>query len=113
MSYTANARLLKQELDRNQQTVRELEAAGGLRIQLRQSDKLGYDWKQFYVNGVLVRSDYFPQQVVMGTPENPLPWQQGLALIPNGCYIHQGIRKVWMGAAGTAAAWDGEGWEVF
>lgn len=35
-----------------------VQAAGGIAVTMQQSDKLGYDWKVYSVNDVVVRKEY-------------------------------------------------------
>lgn len=74
-----------------------VQALGGLTTDTEQSDKLGFDWKRTYVNGVLVKSEYVPQEVPMGTAENPIVWKEGMAGIDNAYYLVNGVRMVYMG----------------
>ena len=74
-----------------------------------QSDKLGYDWRNIYVNKILVRKVYVEQAVKAGTAENPIVWKAGMLLIQNAYYTHNGEIKVWMGAAGAKAKWTDAG----
>lgn len=80
-------------------------AAGGITTTVTQSDKLGYDWRNIYVNKILVRQVYVEQAVKAGTADNPIVWASGMALIQNAYYTHNGETKVWMGAAGAKAKW--------
>lgn len=82
-----------------------VQAAGGITSTVTQSDKLGFDWKNIYVNDVLVRRDYVEQAVKYGTADNPIAWQPGMALIQNAYYTYNGETKVWMGEAGATAKW--------
>ena len=82
-----------------------VQAAGGIASTLMQSDKLGFDWKNIYVNDVLVRQEYVEQAVKRGTADNPIAWASGMALIQNAYYTHNGETKVWMGEAGKKAKW--------
>lgn len=82
-----------------------VQAAGGIASTMSQSDKLGYDWKNIYVNDVLVRQEYVEQAVKYGTADNPITWASGMALIQNAYYVHSGETKVWMGEAGKKAKW--------
>lgn len=82
-----------------------VQAAGGITEDLTQSDKLGYDWRNIYVNKILVRQVYVEQAVKAGTADNPIVWASGMALIQNAYYTHNGETKVWMGAAGAKAKW--------
>lgn len=87
--------------------------AGGIRTELVQSDKLGFDWKNIYVNDVLVRQEYVEQDVKVGTSDNPITWKPGMSLIQNAYYVYNGETKIWMGEAGAAAEWtDGNFVEV-
>lgn len=83
-----------------------VQAAGGITSTVTQSDKLGFDWKNIYVNDVLVRRDYVEQAVKYGTADNPIAWQPDMALIQNAYYTYNGERKVWMGEAGATADWS-------
>ena len=82
-----------------------VQAAGGITEDVTQSDKLGYDWRNIYVNDILVRQVYVEQEVKAGTADNPIVWASGMALIQNAYYTHGGEIKVWMGAAGATAKW--------
>lgn len=84
------------------------EAAGGIRTEQVQSDKIGYDWLIYYVNDVAVRKDYVEQEIPYGTNDNPIVWKEGMSLIQNAFYIHEEVVKVWTGEAGKMAAWDDE-----
>ncbi len=82
-----------------------VQAAGGITEDVTQSDKLGYDWRNIYVNKILVRQVYVEQTVKAGTAENPIVWKAGMSLIQNAYYTNNGEIKVWMGAAGATAKW--------
>ena len=82
-----------------------VQAAGGITEDVTQSDKLGYDWRNIYVNDILVRQVYIEQAVKFGTADNPIVWASGMALIQNAYYTHNGEIKVWMGTAGATAKW--------
>lgn len=82
-----------------------VQAAGGITSTVTQSDKLGFDWKNIYVNDILVRQEYVEQAVKQGTADNPIAWAPRMALIQNAYYTHNGETKVWMGAAGKQAEW--------
>lgn len=82
-----------------------VQAAGGITSTVTQSDKLGFDWRNIYVNDILVRQEYIEQAVKAGTADNPIVWASGMALIQNAYYTYNGEIKVWMGAAGARAKW--------
>ncbi len=82
-----------------------MQAAGGITSTVTQSDKLGYDWKNFFVNDILVRREYIEQAVKAGTADNPIVWKAGMSLIQNAYYTNNGETKVWMGEAGATAKW--------
>ena len=86
-----------------------VQAAGGITTTVTQSDKLGFDWKNIYVNDVLVRQEYVEQPVKRGTADNPIEWEPTMPLIQNAYYSYDGSTKVWMGEAGAKAAWDDAG----
>jgi hypothetical protein len=82
-----------------------VQEAGGITEDVTQSDKLGYDWRNIYVNKILVRQEYVEQAVKAGTADNPIVWASGMPLIQNAYYTHNGEIKVWMGTAGKKADW--------
>lgn len=82
-----------------------VQAAGGITEDVTQSDKLGYDWHNIYVNDILVRQEYVEQAVKTGTADNPIVWKVGISLIQNAYYTNNGEIKVWMGEAGATAKW--------
>lgn len=82
-----------------------VQAAGGITEDVTQSDKLGYDWRNIYVNDILVRQEYVEQAVKAGTADNPIVWKPDMPLIQNAYYTYNGETKVWMGAAGATAKW--------
>ena len=82
-----------------------VQAAGGITTTVTQSDKLGYDWRNIYVNKILVRQVYVEQAVKAGTADNPIAWEPDMPLIQNAYYTYNGEIKVWMGAAGKKADW--------
>lgn len=83
-----------------------VQAAGGITSTVTQSDKLGYDWKNFFVNDVPVRREYIEQAVKAGTADNPIVWKAGMSLIQNAYYTYNGETKAWMGEAGATADWS-------
>ena len=83
-----------------------VQAAGGITEDVTQSDKLGYDWRNIYVNKILVRQEYIEQSVKAGTRDNPIVWKAGMSLIQNAYYANNGETKVWMGKAGATADWS-------
>lgn len=106
------AKALKAKIDENQQIVDTVEAAGGITVSLEQSDKLGYDWRVYAVNNVVVRREHEKQANPVDTADNPMSWTATAKLIPNGYYIHDGVTKVWTGEIGVTASWDDAGWEA-
>ena len=106
------ARTLKAKIDENQKIVDTVDAAGGITVTVEQSDKLGYDWRIYAVNNVVVRREYEQQKDPVGTADNPLPWTEATKLIPNGYYTYEGATKVWTGESGVTASWDDAGWEA-
>lgn len=74
-----------------------VQAAGGIAITTAQSDKLGFDWKIYSVNDVIVRKDYIEQADPVGTSaENPIEYADGVPLINNAYYRVDGKIKVYM-----------------
>ena len=85
---------------------RLVQAAGGITSTVTQSDKIGFDWRNIYVNDILVRQEYVEQAVKAGTADNPIGWKAGMSLIQNAYYTYNGETKVWMGEAGATADWS-------
>ena len=83
-----------------------VQAAGGITSTVTQSDKLGFDWRNIYVNDILVRQEYVEQAVKAGTADNPIAWKPDMLLIQNAYYAYNGETKVWMGEAGATADWS-------
>lgn len=79
--------------------------AGGISVAVEQSDKLGFNWRNIYVNKILVRQEYVEQAVKAGTAEDPIVWKAGMSLIQNAYYTNNGETKIWMGEAGKQAEW--------
>lgn len=74
-----------------------VQAAGGIAITTAQSDKLGFDWKIYSVNDVIVRKDYIEQANPVGTSaDNPIEYADGVPLINNAYYRVDGKIKVYM-----------------
>lgn len=83
-----------------------VQSAGGITTTVTQSDKIGFDWKNFFVNDIPVRREYVEQAVKFGTADHPIVWKAGMSLIQNAYYTHGGETKVWMGEAGATADWS-------
>lgn len=71
-----------------------VEKLGGITERIEQSDKIGFDWHNYYVNKILVRSDYVKQENPVGVADNPFTWESGMKLILNGYYSYNGKRYV-------------------
>lgn len=82
--------------------------AGGILMTVEQSDKLGFDWNIYSVNGIVVRKDYVAQETAMGTADNPIVWKDGATAYPNFYYTKDGVRKVWTGENSDMPSWDDE-----
>lgn len=72
----------------------QVEKLGGITEKVEQSDKIGYDWHNYYVNNKLVKSEYIEQDNPVGTQNNPFKWEPGIKLIQNGYYTYNGKRYV-------------------
>lgn len=71
--------------------------AGGISVEVEQSDKLGFDWRIFTINDVDVRKDYVEQANPVGTSaDNPIEYTEGVPLINNAFYRVDGVIKVYM-----------------
>ena len=74
-----------------------VQAAGGITVTTAQSDKLGFDWKIYSVNDVIVRKDYIEQANPVGTSaDDPIDYTEGMPLINNAYYRVDGKIKVYM-----------------
>lgn len=73
-----------------------VQAAGGITIATEQSDKLGFDWRVYSVNDIIVRKDYVEQETPTGTLENPIVYTEGTPLINNAYYLKDNKLYVWM-----------------
>ena len=71
-----------------------VEKLGGITEKIEQSDKIGFDWHNYYVGDKLVKSEYVEQDNPIGTADNPFEWTPGMRLIPNGYYTYGGKRYV-------------------
>ena len=87
---------------------RMVERAGGISVAVEQSDKLGFDWNIYSVNGIVVRKDYVAQETTMGTADNPIVWKDGATAYPNFYYTKDGVRKVWTCENSDMPIWDDE-----
>ena len=66
----------------------------GITEKIEQSDKIGYDWHNYYVGDKLVKSEYVEQDNPIGTQNNPFVWSPGMRLILNGYYTYNGKKYV-------------------
>lgn len=71
-----------------------VEKLGGITEKIEQSDKIGYDWHNYYVGDKLVKSIYVEQDNPVGTQDNPFEWEPSMKLIQNGYYTYNGKRYV-------------------
>lgn len=72
----------------------QVEKLGGITEKVEQSDKIGFDWHNYYVGDKLVKSEYVEQDNPIGTQNNPFEWTTGMRLILNGYYTYGGRRYV-------------------
>ncbi len=86
----AEAKALRRKIEQGEQ----IEKLGGITEKIEQSDKIGYDWHNYYVGDKLVRQDYVAQENPVGTADNPIEWSPGMALTPNAFYTYDGKRYV-------------------
>ena len=66
----------------------------GITEKIEQSDKIGFDWHNYYVGDKLVKSEYIEQDNPIGTQNNPFVWSPGMRLILNGYYTYNGKKYV-------------------
>ena len=79
-----------------QETLSTIQQLGGIKSEVVQSDKIGYDWRNIYVGDVLVRQEYVAQANPTGTVDNPIVYAEGVPLINNAYYLRDGALYVWM-----------------
>lgn len=91
------------------ETIQTVQQCGGIKTEVVQSDKLGYDWRNIYVGDVLVRQEYVEQVNPTGTVDNPIIYAEGTPLINNAYYRRDGALYVWMD---EWVAWEAENDEV-
>lgn len=72
----------------------QVEKLGGITEKVEQSDKIGFDWHNYYVGDKLVKSEYVEQDNPIGTQNNPFVWSPGMRLILNGYYTYNGKKYV-------------------
>lgn len=66
----------------------------GITEKIEQSDKIGFDWHNYYVGDKLVKSIYVEQDNPIGTQNNPFVWSPSMRLILNGYYTYNGKKYV-------------------
>ena len=71
-----------------------VEKLGGITEKIEQSDKIGFNWHNYYVGEKLVKSEDIEQDNPVGTQDNPFEWTPGMKLILNGYYTYNGKRYV-------------------
>jgi hypothetical protein len=95
-------------------TAVKIEKLGGLSQKITQSDKLGYNWVEDYVGETLVKQTYVKQENPVGVADNPFEFTEGVMLIPNAYYTHNGKRYVYISTESkTATGWDDSEFEEF
>lgn len=95
-------------------TAVKIERLGGLSQKITQSDKLGYNWVEDYVGETLVKQTYVKQENPVGVADNPFEFTEGVMLIPNAYYTHNGKRYVYISTESkTATGWDESEFEEF
>lgn len=72
----------------------QVEKLGGITEKIEQSDKIGFDWHNYYVGDKLAKSIYVEQDIPVGTADNPIVWKSGMSIILNGYYQYNGKRYV-------------------
>ena len=103
--------MTKDKLEKMKKSItdgRMVARAGGISMTVEQSDKLGFDWRIYSVNDVVVRKDYVEQETPVGTADNPIVWKDGATAYPNFYYVKDGVRKVWTGENSEMPSWNDE-----
>ena len=86
----AEAKVYRNKVVRGEQ----FEKFVGITEKIEQSDKIGFDWHNYYVGDKLVKSIYVEQDNPVGTQNNPFVWSPGMRLILNGYYTYNGKKYV-------------------
>lgn len=87
---------LLEKIKSDHATATTIDECGGLSTTQSQSDKLGYDWINYFVGETLVRQEYVAQENPAGTEANPIVYAEGVPLINNAYYSKDGKIYVWM-----------------
>lgn len=84
-----------------------LDSIGEVTTETIPSDKLGYNWLVYYVNGIEVRKVYVDNPIDKGTESNPYYFAEGIELRPNAFYYYNEHLYVYMGNESVIAeSWD-------
>lgn len=60
---------------------------GGFHMEIKQSDRLGFDCREEWLGLTLLRRTYAEQDDPAGTENHPIEWMDGIALIENAYYV--------------------------
>lgn len=59
----------------------------GFYTEIKQSDRLGFDWREEWLGLTLLSRTYVEQDDPAGTENHPIEWIDGIALIENAYYV--------------------------
>lgn len=91
----------------NKKKAETLDKLGEVTTETIPSDKNGYDWVVYSVNGIEVRKEYVSNGSALGTDsENAIPFVEGMSIAPNTYYSYDGKVYVYMGVATDNAVWE-------
>lgn len=79
-----------------QKNLNLIQLLGGISIEVVQSDKVGFNWHNYYVGETLVKQEYVEQENPVGTESNPFEYVEGMQLVNNAYYKKDGKIYVWM-----------------
>lgn len=97
---------LIEEIRESRQKAAMLDKLGEVTTEITESDKAGYDWRVYKVNGIEVSKEYVENGLAKGTEDSPINFVDGMAVKPNTFYYHDEKIYVYMGAAMEAENWE-------
>lgn len=70
-----------------EETLKKVSEFGGFHTEIKQSDRLGFDWREEWLGLTLLSRTYVEQDDPAGTENHPIEWMDGITLIENAYYI--------------------------
>lgn len=95
------------EINANKEKAETLDKLGEVTTEITNSDKVGFNWIVYKVNGIEVSKEYVENGLAKGTQDNPIYFVEGISVTPNTFYYYNDTRYVYMGVEPIVA----ESWE--